>query len=57
VYFLEIQEAAGVFPMLGTEKKMDGTEVTKLEVTNIEREKNETAIFEIPPNYNKFERN
>jgi len=57
VYFLEIPDAMGVFPMLGTETKSDGTVVTKLEVINVERDENKTAIFEIPPNYNKFERN
>lgn len=57
VYFLEIPDAVGVFPMLGTETKGDGTEVTKLEVTKISRTENNTALFQIPPNYNKFERN
>lgn len=57
VYFLEIPDAVGVFPMLGVETKGDGTEVTKLEVTKISRAENNTALFQIPPNYNKFERN
>jgi len=57
VFFLQIPDAVGVFTMLGMETKLDGTEVTKLEVTKIERTENRTAIFEIPPNYNKFERN
>lgn len=56
VYFLEIPDAGGVFPMLGTEMKVDGSEVTKLEVTNVQREENQTALFEIPANFNKFER-
>ena len=57
VFFLQIPDAIGVFTMLGVETKLDGTEVTKLEVNRIDRTANETAIFEIPPNYNKFERN
>ncbi len=57
VFFLQIPDAIGVFTMLGVEKKMDGTMVTKLEVNKIQRTENRTADFEIPPNYNKFERN
>jgi len=57
VFFLQIPDAIGVFAMLGIETKLDGTEVTRLEVNKIERTENRTAIFEVPPNYNKFERN
>lgn len=47
VYFLEIPGAKGVFPMMGMETKMDGTEISRLEVTRVERMPNKLAMFEI----------
>lgn len=57
VFFLEITDAKGVFPMLGMEQKMDGAEVSRLEVTKVTKGVQKTALFEIPAGYNKFERN
>ena len=57
VFFLEIKDAAGVFPMLGIEQKMDGAEVGRLEVTKITKGAQKATLFEIPPGFNKFERN
>ena len=57
VFFLEIPDAKGVFPMLGLEQKMDGAEVTKLQVTKVTKGVQKPALFEIPAGYNKFERN
>lgn len=57
VFFLEIKDAKGVFPMLGVENKMDGAEVSKLEVTKVTKAVQKPALFEIPAGYNKFERN
>ena len=57
VFFLEIKDAAGVFPMLGIEQKMDGAEVGRLEVTKITKGAQKPTLFEIPPGFNKFERN
>lgn len=57
VFFLQIQGAAGVFPMLGIEQKMDGAEVSRLEVTKITKGLQKPALFEIPAGFNKFERN
>lgn len=57
VFFLEIDGAAGVFPLLGVEQKLDGSEVSKLEVTKVTKGVQKPGIFEIPGDYNKFERN
>ena len=57
VFFLEIKDAKGVFPMLGVENKMDGAEVSKLEVTKVTKGVQKPALFEIPAGNNKFERN
>ncbi len=57
VFFLEIDGAKGVFPMLGIEQKLDGAEVSKLQVTKVVKGVQKPALFEIPAGYNKFERN
>ena len=57
VFFLEIKDAKGVFPMLGVENKLDGAEVSKLEVTKVVKGAQKPTIFEIPAGFNKFERN
>lgn len=57
VFFLEIKDAKGVFPMLGVENKLDGAEVSKLEVTKVIKGAQKPTIFEIPAGFNKFERN
>jgi len=57
VFFLAINEAAGVFPMLGIEQKMDGAEVSRLEVTKVAKGVQKPTLFEIPAGFNKFERN
>lgn len=57
LYFLEIKDASGVFPMLGIEQKMDGAEVSRLEVSKVTKSAQKSSLFEIPAGYNKFERN
>jgi hypothetical protein len=57
VFFLQIKDAKGVFPMLGIEQKMDGAEVSRLEVTKVTKGVQKPALFEVPSGYNKFERN
>jgi hypothetical protein len=57
VFFLEVPDASGVFPMLGIEQKMDGAEVSKLQVTKVTKGMQKPALFEIPAGFNKFERN
>lgn len=57
VFFLQIKDAGGVFPMLGIEQKMDGAEVSRLEVTKVTKGAQKPTLFEIPAGFNKFERN
>ncbi len=57
VFFLQVKDNKGVFPMLGIEQKMDGAEVSRLEVTKVTKGVQKAALFEIPAGYNKFERN
>jgi hypothetical protein len=57
VFFLEIKDAGGVFPMLGVEQKMDGAEVSRLEVVKVTKGVQKASLFEIPAGFNKFERN
>lgn len=57
VFFLQIKDAKGVFPLLGIEQKLDGAEVSRLEVTKVIKGAQKASLFEIPAGYNKFERN
>ncbi|MBX2981258.1 MAG: DUF4412 domain-containing protein [Flavobacteriales bacterium] len=57
LFFLKIDGAKGVFPMLGTEQKIDGSEVSRLEVTKVSRGAQKSELFEIPAGFAKFERN
>ncbi len=57
VFFLEIKDNKGVFPLLGIEQKTDGAEVSRLEVKKVTKEAQKPTLFEIPAGFNKFERN
>jgi len=57
VFFLEIKDNKGVFPMLGVEQKNDGAEVSRLEVSRVTKGPQKPTLFEIPAGFNKFERN
>lgn len=57
VFFMKFDEVAGTFPMLGIEQKLDGTEVSRLEVTKVVSGEQRVALFEVPKGYTKFERN
>ncbi len=57
VFFLQMKDARGLFPMLGIEQKMDGAEVSRLEVTRVTKAAQKASLFEIPADYNRFERN
>ncbi len=57
LFFLKIDGAKGVFPMLGVEQKMDGSEVSRLEVTKVARGQQRTDLFQVPAGFTKFERN
>ena len=57
LFFLDIPDAKGAFPMLGIESKMDGAEVSRLEVGKVTKGVQKPVLFEVPGEYNKFERN
>ena len=57
LFVLKSDGAKGVFRMLGTEQKMDGSEVSRLEVTKVSRGPQKADQFEIPAGFTKFERN
>lgn len=57
VFFLQIKDNKGVFPMLGIEQKNDGAEVSRLEVKQVSKGAQKATLFEIPAGFNKFERN
>lgn len=54
VYFLAMTGTAGAFPMLSVETKSDGTELSRLTVTKIEKKTLEDSKFQIPSNYKKM---
>ena len=56
VYFMNIPELEGVFPMVGVERKTDGVELSKLQVVEMNKSELDNTMFEIPSNYTKFER-
>lgn len=56
VYFMSIPDIEGVFPIVGTEKKKDGIELSKLQVTEMKRGDLNASLFQIPEDYKKFER-
>ncbi|MBK9273512.1 MAG: DUF4412 domain-containing protein [Flavobacteriales bacterium] len=57
LFFLDVPGNKGLFPMLAVENKMDGAEVSRLEVTKVTKGVQKPGLFEIPPGFNKFERN
>ncbi len=56
VYFMNIPEISGMFPMVGVERKTDGVELSKLQVVEMDKKDLDNSIFEIPAGYTKFER-
>lgn len=56
VYFMNVPNIEGMFPMVGVEKKTDGVELTKLQVSEVQRTDLDNSLFEIPADYTKFER-
>lgn len=57
LFFLDVPGNKGLFPMLAVENKMDGAEVSRLQVTKVTKGVQKPGLFEIPPGFNKFERN
>jgi hypothetical protein len=56
VYFMNIPDLEGFFPMVGVERKDDGVELTKLQVKEVNKSDLNNDLFEIPSEYSKFER-
>lgn len=56
LYYMSLPNSTGTFPMAGTEVKSDGMELTRLEVTKIEKNTLGSEMFSIPAGYSKFER-
>ncbi len=56
VYFMNVPDIQGMFPMVGVERKTDGVELTKLQVHEIVKTDLDSNLFSIPTNYSKFER-
>lgn len=56
VFFLKLPNQTGAFPLLGVESQEDGTELTKLEVKEVNESKLSDDLFAIPNGYTKFER-
>ena len=54
-YYLRIPETEGIFPMLSVETTILRSRKSKLEVININKKNLETALFEIPSDYNLFQ--
>ena len=56
LYFREIEGMEGVFPMIGEERKLDGTVVSKLAVETVTKASIADDFFAIPAGYTKFEK-
>lgn len=56
VYYLKLTGTEGMFPMMGVEKKSDGTVLSTLKVNSIKKQSVEDSQFEIPKGYKKFEK-
>jgi hypothetical protein len=56
VYFMNIPDLEGFFPMVGVERKDDGVELTKLQVKEVKKTDLSNDLFDIPSEYSKFER-
>jgi hypothetical protein len=54
VYFLAMTETSGAFPMLSIETKTDGTELSRLTVSSVDKKTLDDSNFTIPSNYKKM---
>jgi hypothetical protein len=55
VYFRQIKDSKGMFPMLSVEADLSGKEIGKLEVVKVEKKAVDDASLEAPKDYKKFE--
>jgi len=56
IYFLKLTGAEGLFPVMGEEKKSDGTVITTLKASLVKRQTLEASLFEIPKGYSKYDK-
>lgn len=56
VYFNLIPDVNGVFPLEGVERKINGTQISRLQVNNVTRGAQPDNLFQIPAGFSKFER-
>lgn len=56
VYYQKLTGVDGMFPLMGVEKKLDGTPITTLKVVSIKKQSVEDALFEIPKDYKEFKK-
>jgi hypothetical protein len=54
VYYLAMTGTNGAFPMLSIETKADGTEISRLAVTEINKKSLEESLFVIPDDFKKM---
>lgn len=56
LYFLKLTGAEGMFPMMGEEKKTDGTLITTLKVSSVKKQVLQASLFEVPSDYAKYDK-
>lgn len=56
VYYQKLTGVEGMFPMMGTEKKLDGTVITTLKTTSVKKQSVDDSVFEIPKDYKEFKK-
>ena len=54
LYFMQIPENAGYFPIIGEEKGFDGKLKSRLETTKMTKKKVDASKFKIPAGYKEF---
>ncbi len=56
IYFQKLTGVDGMFPMMGIEKKLDGTVITQLKVTKVTKTGINDTDFDIPKDYKEFKK-
>lgn len=56
LYFLKLSGIDGMFPMMGEEKKSDGTLITTLKVASVKKQELQATLFEVPKDYAKYDK-
>ncbi len=55
LFYQQVPDAGGYFPMVSEETTLDGQPLGRLEVTNIEKKTMNSKFFEIPDTYSKID--